>query len=167
MWFIRAPAGLNCGSETIGNAATYHRQMLALDLMLAIAGLGLVLGAWLHYFSRVPSGRLSGWPITDMIVMAIGMVCALAGALLGPMTSGGGGWSIAGLALGSVSLSMGGIFFWLLSIARLPANQRAALVVSVGDPLPAFSAWDYRGERFTWDSLAGERVLLKFFRGHW
>lgn len=133
--------------------------------MLALAGLALVVGAWLHYFLLVRDGRVSGWPIADGLVLVLGMAAALVGALLGPMT--GGAWSAVALVLGSISLSQGLLFFWLLSIAQVPADDLGQLIVTVGDPMPGFSAWDHRGERFTWGGVVGQRVLFKFFRGHW
>ncbi len=39
--------------------------------------------------------------------------------------------------------------------------------IAVGATLPTFTAIDENGETFDSSSLAGNPVLIKFFRGHW
>lgn len=85
------------------------------------------------------------------------------------------GWG-AGLLLGIVAvvvepddalapwtIALGVMFLYLVSTGA----QRAQQGVEVGDVLPAFSATTDSEELFDSASLAGSRVLLKFFRGHW
>ena len=57
-----------------------------------------------------------------------------------------------------------GLFFYLFSIRHTPLGD---IRVALGDPLPAFSALTPSGAPFSSAELAGQRVLLKFFRGHW
>ena len=66
--------------------------------------------------------------------------------------------------MGSLPLVMGPLFFFLLSQRKTPVGK---ITVGVGDRLPAFAAVESTGEPFESQSLAGQHVLFKFFRGHW
>ena len=72
--------------------------------------------------------------------------------------------SLLTLLPAAVSLSGGAGFLWLLTQGDTPDGE---LIVERGDLLPRFEARDHHGEPFDSASLAGRRVLLKFFRGHW
>ena len=56
------------------------------------------------------------------------------------------------------------VFYMVLNYL---APQRAQAAIEVGQTIPAFSALDEHGNVFDSGSLAGSRVLIKFFRGHW
>lgn len=132
------------------------------DLVLAALALALVTITWLDYFWRIARHRVPRRPRAHVITSTLGIALALAAVAWGPARGQGVSWIALGLT--PLSVGMGGFFLWLLPQAALPEGE---LVVSVGDALPAFSAWDHRGERFDSASLAGDRVLLKFVRGHW
>ncbi len=86
------------------------------------------------------------------------------------------GWAI-GLALGLMALyqspqdsfaawavGLGLLFVYLISTGAQKVGVQA---IGIGDDMPVFSATDENGENFDSSRLAGKRVLLKFFRGHW
>lgn len=86
------------------------------------------------------------------------------------------GLAVLALVLGVASLWLGhGDPFagWAVGLALLflylttTGAQKAGEGVGVGDAIPEFTAPDDTGEPFDSASLAGSRVLLKFFRGHW
>ena len=80
-----------------------------------------------------------------------------AAALLGaPGLLGGGAAIIAALGSGLLLLTVA------ISQQKLPENA-----IRVGDQLPAFTALDEHGNAIDSTSLAGQSLLLKFFRGHW
>ena len=132
------------------------------DLGLALLGVALVMSAWVHYLWTIAESRVPRRPVVHALAQALGVASSIAAIAWGPATGGGLSW--AAVALAPVSVGMGVGFLWLLPQAPLPDGE---LVVGVGDPLPAFAAWDHRGEHFDSAELAGDRVLLKFFRGHW
>jgi len=85
-------------------------------------------------------------------------------------------WGV-GLALGVVALYQGagdpfapwavGLALMFLYLVSTGAQKVDGTGVNIGDTLPQFTAPDDSGETFDSASLAGSRVLLKFFRGHW
>ena len=85
-------------------------------------------------------------------------------------------WGV-GFALGIVALYRGsgdpfapwavGLGALMLYLIFTGAQKVADTMVEVGDVLPAFTTTDDKGESFDSASLAGSRVLFKFFRGHW
>jgi len=87
----------------------------------------------------------------------------LAGAALGLASLfGDPGW-VGGSA--AVLAIAGGCFLsFTVAISRQRVGEDA---IDVGDSLPDFSAPDEHGVVFQAASLAGQPVLIKFFRGHW
>jgi hypothetical protein len=67
-------------------------------------------------------------------------------------------------ALASWAVGVGLVFLFLSSTGKQRVDGD---MVAVGDTIPAFSAPDQSNTTFDSASLAGSRVLLKFFRGHW
>jgi hypothetical protein len=65
---------------------------------------------------------------------------------------------------GVPALAFATLFFVLYSRRHTPVGE---LRVAVGDRLLPFAATAADGTDFHTDALAGKRVLLKFFRGHW
>lgn len=63
-----------------------------------------------------------------------------------------------------LGIGIGGLLLYTIAISR---QEIAPNGIRVGDTIPHFSALDDRGEAFDSNALAGQRVLLKFFRGHW
>jgi peroxiredoxin len=51
-----------------------------------------------------------------------------------------------------------------VSISRQQLGDDA---IAVGSTIPSFTATDEHGKIFDSQSLAGQPVLIKFFRGHW
>ena len=54
-----------------------------------------------------------------------------------------------------------------IAVVSSTAVQAQEDTIKVGDTIPAFSGVDDQGTPFNSSSLAGKRVLIKFFRGHW
>lgn len=81
--------------------------------------------------------------------------------------------SIATFSLGShwvgdvsAGLSIFVAAFFFLTAAIGPQKTHAD-AIEVGSMLPQFSGNDEHGEGFDSGQLAGQPVLIKFFRGHW
>ena len=72
------------------------------------------------------------------------------------------GW-LGGLAAGLTLLASG----FLLFTVAVSEQKRPQQSIRVGQIIPNFTALNEHGERFDSASLAGHRVLIKFFRGHW
>ncbi|RIK98048.1 MAG: hypothetical protein DCC71_21295, partial [Proteobacteria bacterium] len=72
------------------------------------------------------------------------------------------GW-IAG-ALAALVVAVAALFLFLTTQSALP---RGRVAVAVGAPALDFAASDADGRAFALGSLRGQRILLKFFRGHW
>lgn len=126
-----------------------------MDALLPLAGVALVLAAWLHYLALIPREKVPRRPTGHLAFMAAG--CALAAvALRHP-----GAASIAAFA---TAVGLAGFFVYLLAIATLPSPELAA---RVGEELPPLRAQTPEGEPFSSADIAGERVLVKLFRGHW
>lgn len=62
------------------------------------------------------------------------------------------------------TLSMAGLFFYLLTLARLPDTPPT---VHVGDPFIPFEAVTHEGLPFNTTRWHGRRVMFKLYRGHW
>ena len=54
-----------------------------------------------------------------------------------------------------------------IAVVSSTAVQAQEDTIKVGDTSPAFSGVDDQGTPFNRSSLAGKRVLINFFRGHW
>lgn len=131
--------------------------MARFDLVLAFAGLGFVLCAWVHYFWTIASGTVPRRPIAHAIALLLGMSLAVAAVAWAPVA-----W--LPIVLAPVSLGAALLFFWLWSRAPLPDTTPN---FAVGSPMPAIRAWTHRGEPFDSATTIGQRALIKFFRGHW
>ena len=127
--------------------------------VLAVAGLAAVAGGWIEYLARIPAERVPPRPVAHILAMVAGLALAAA-AVIRPLPA----VELTAVGLATVSTVLAGLFFYLLSIARMPDGS---LVVSVGDPLPTFAAPAHDGTVLKTEDLRGGRVLLKFFRGHW
>jgi hypothetical protein len=132
------------------------------SLLAAAAGALAVVGSWVLYLATVPSGRVPARPVGHMVVQGLGTTAALSSLWLA--VPGGFMAVIMAISVASPALIMGPLFFFLLSQRKTPIGR---LTVRVGDRLPEFSAVDSSGAPFRSPQLAGQRILLKFFRGHW
>ena len=129
--------------------------------LTALLGSGLVLGSWVAYMATVPSGKVPARPYGHLTAQAAGGLLALWGIA----SAAGTDVSLVRPALaGSLGLTMSGLFFFLYSQRATPVGK---LAVEVGQPLRHFTALTGDGTTFDSNALAGRRVLLKFFRGHW
>jgi len=131
--------------------------------LIPVAGGALaVMGSWVMYMATVPSGRVPARPVGHMVAQGLGTAAVVVG--ITQAISGGASATLIALSMGSLPLVMGPLFFFLLSQRKTPVGK---ITVGVGDRLPAFAAVESTGEPFESQSLAGQRVLFKFFRGHW
>ena len=81
-------------------------------------------------------------------------------------------WGIGGgLGLLSLSFAGGAAAAWAAGLGFLflyfVMTGAHADRIRVGDAIPAFTALDAAGNTFDSSELAGNPVLIKFFRGHW
>ncbi|MGR8949321.1 MAG: hypothetical protein ACU84Q_14850 [Gammaproteobacteria bacterium] len=84
---------------------------------------------------------------------------------------------VLGFILGCMSIFQGaedpfagwaiGLSIVFIYLTATGAQKIGVDSVKVGDRIPAFTAPDDHDANFDSASLAGSRVLLKFFRGHW
>jgi len=137
--------------------------MSFLPLLLTGGGAIAVLGSWALYMGSVPSGRVPPRPVGHIIAQAVGMALAITG-MAQVVTTPTLPIGLPSAALAGPALTMGGLFLFLLTQRKTPLGK---LRVAVGDPMLPFSATTRDGEAFHSDQLRGQRVLFKFFRGHW
>ncbi len=121
---------------------------------LGLLGLLVILGTagtwfWRAWRVNIPTST----PYPFIILWALGLVLGFV-ALVGGTESGYAAWAV-------------GVGIALLYLIFTGAQKVSDTMVSVGDKIPAFTATDDQGEPFDSSSLAGSRVLIKFFRGHW
>ena len=109
-------------------------------LVLALISLLVVLGTWVAYFARLPSGNIPVEPKASLLLQGVGT------------------------ALASAAMTMGLLFVWLYSQRKTPVGD---LRIAVGDALLPFDALTDEGAAFHSDALRGKRTLFKFFRGSW
>ena len=86
------------------------------------------------------------------------------------LAAGLGVWSLVG-SPGWVGGALAGLatlaaLLLLLTVA-ISAQKVGEDAISVGMPMPHFTALTEEGAAFDSASLAGDPLLLKFFRGHW
>ncbi|MEZ4240506.1 MAG: peroxiredoxin family protein [Myxococcota bacterium] len=129
-------------------------------LLLAAAGLAALTGGAGIWLWRVSRGDLRP-PVPAYVGVLVGSGLAGAGLLVAVA---------AGEALvpvGAVAAAVFALAAVALTLHRLRRVPQDRLAVRLGEPLLPFSALTPEGERFDSASLAGQRVLLKFFRGEW
>ena len=142
-------------SETIERAETTSARTRT-GTRLGIAALvvaGITVALWFRQIDQVaiPENR------------AIFIAFFLAAAALGvsafvARTRGFGGVAAA------LAVLIGAFFPFSIAISRQEVGVNG---IQVGDTIPHFRALDESGEFFDSSLLAGQRVLMKFFRGHW
>lgn len=120
---------------------------------LGLIGLVIVLAAMTRWFWRAWAVNVPNTPYVYQALVAVGLALG-ALALLQQTGDAFAPWAV-GVAL---------VFLYLTATG---AQRIGADAVGTGDVIPAFTAPDDSGEAFDSASLAGSRVLLKFFRGHW
>jgi lysylphosphatidylglycerol synthetase-like protein (DUF2156 family) len=125
-------------------------------LVLALVAFAILGASSAHYFSTIRAVRVAKRPRANQVATAVAMGLAL--VALGR----GAGW--VGGALAIAVLAIGGLSLFLTLASGLPPGR---ITVSVGGPALDFEAPDAAGRAFRLSSLRGQRILLKFFRGHW
>ena len=121
---------------------------------LGLLGLLIILvttGTWFWRAWRVRIPTSTPYPF--IMLWALGLVLGIV-ALMGGTESSYAAWAVG------VSVS-------LLYLIFTGAQKVSATMINVGDQIPAFTGTNDEGETFDSSSLAGSRVLIKFFRGHW
>lgn len=135
--------------------------MNSIALIFAVAGLLSVMTAWAMYLATIPRGTVPDRPVGYLAAQVAGIALAAAG-IAWSARSGAAGPAV--IAPAAFAMFMAGFFLFLFSQRKTPVGD---IRVTVGDSLLPFSVNDSEGQRFDSGSLAGKRVLLKFFRGGW
>ena len=126
------------------------------DTVLGFACLVVValsLALWFRALGRlaIPENRsiyVAAWSLAAILGVA---------ALLGEP-----GW-LGGVPAG-IGTFLSVFFLFTVAISRQKVGDES---IQVGDTIPHFTAPDEKGEIFDSQSLAGQPMLIKFFRGHW
>ena len=92
-----------------------------------------------------------------LIALVLGLASVVAAV------SQGGAWWVT-LALSLPAVLTGSLFLFIIAQRRVTVP---GIRVDIGGPMRPFQALHADGSPFDSHSLAGQRVLLKFFRGHW
>jgi hypothetical protein len=121
--------------------------LLAFALVLALGGV---------WFRRAMAVRVPASRLPYVVGMVGGAALGIVAFVLGP------GW--LGGALAAVAVAGAAVFLATIAISRQVGGSGA---FRVGEGVPDFTAPDENGAVFTLSSLAGQPLLLKFFRGHW
>ncbi|NCG17470.1 MAG: redoxin domain-containing protein [Rhodobacterales bacterium] len=133
-----------------------------IPILVASAATGVMLAAWLHYLWLIPQERVPEKPTMHSAVMAAAVVLGLAGPVLSVLLKSD--WALFEAPLELTAISGAGFFFYLMSQAPMPDGHRT---FNVGDVLSEFSAPNQEGATVNLADFRGDRVLIKFFRGHW
>ncbi|MEZ4293547.1 MAG: hypothetical protein R3B70_01120 [Polyangiaceae bacterium] len=129
-------------------------------LLLALASLLAVNAAWLHYLWLIPKEKVPARPTGHLLAFATASLVATAAVVTGALAHT---WLTPAL-LAAPALGLAAFFLYLLRQAPLPDTQ---LTVAVGSPLPLIEATAHDGGPRSTRDLAGQRLLIKFFRGSW
>ncbi len=124
--------------------------------ILAFVGLGIALLVWVFYLADIAKNTVSKMPVVS-IALQVGAVAAAAIAVARSP-------SALVIAPSVFALTLGGLFLFLITQRKTPVGD---IRVGVGDSLLPFAAKNSDGSNFESASLAGRRILLKFFRGGW
>ena len=120
----------------------------------AAVAAGILMVLWVRAMQRLSMGQ--HLRLLDAI--------AVAATILGIVAFFGEPGLVGGI-LASLSILIGAAYLGLGHFLSEQSMQTPA--VSVGTPLPAFTALDENGELFDIASVSGSPIILKFFRGHW
>ena len=129
--------------------------------VVAVAALVSALLGWVHYFASIPRDQVPTTPILMFGTQSLALVLATAAiivALAEPQPPMGV------LLMAGLATFFAVFFYFLYSQRRTPLGH---LQVAVGDVLPDFSVTAADGAVVHSADWRGQRVLLKFFRGHW
>jgi len=121
---------------------------------LGLLGLLIILvttGTWFWRAWRVRIPTSTPYPF--IMLWALGLVLGII-ALMGGTESSYAAWAV-------------GVGVSLLYLIFTGAQKVSDTMINVGDQIPAFTGTNDEDETFDSSSLAGSRVLIKLFRGHW
>lgn len=130
--------------------------MISTAVITSTLGLLAFVGATVAWFRRVQRVAIPDNRLVFLVVWLLALALGISSFF-----SAGTSW-LTGIFAG-IAIFGGGAFLTLYALG----GQRANNPISVGDPMPSFSAVDSNRANFDSASLAGSPVLLKFFRGHW
>ena len=133
-----------------------------IPILVASAAAGIMLVSWTHYLWLIPQEKVPEKPTAHSAAMALAVVLGLAAPVLSVLFQSDLAMFEAPIELMAISGAAG--FFYLMSQAPMPDGHRT---FNVGDVLPEFSAPDQDGATVNLADFRGDRVLIKFFRGHW
>ena len=129
---------------------------MPVHLILGLSALGIVVASGIVWFKAASALRL---PHNRGYYVAVWLLAL--GLAIAAFTTASG-WLSGTVA---VLAGLGSAFFLMtFAISRQTAGDTA---ITPGADLPVFSAPDETGEQFQSATLAGQPLLLKFFRGHW
>ena len=132
-------------------------------IWLVGVALALLFGSARAYGLAIGSGRNARLTVPVGVAFAGAAVLATGGAAWAWRY--GSPWPLwVVLGLSGVVVLAAALVFGINAIGRVPTR---GIRIRVGDRLPEFEALTADGERWSSASVAGERVLLKFFRGEW
>ena len=132
------------------------------SMSLALSSLLLVLASWLDYLIKITKEKVPVRPIGHIVTMVIGLMAAVL-ALVAPFFSSALP-TIGVILITLTTFSLGGLFLYLLTLARLPDTPPA---VQVGDTFIPFESVTHEGRVFSTASWSGKRIMFKLYRGHW
>lgn len=127
-----------------------------------MGGLVLAVAGWLRYLMLIPKEKVPVRP-TGFSALMLVIALAVTGSWVASFTLGQQPSLLSWIAGGN-GLVLALFFLYLLSQAPLPDQP---IAVAVGEALPAIAAPDGHGTLHQSSEWQGQRVLFKFFRGHW
>jgi drug/metabolite transporter (DMT)-like permease len=135
--------------------------MNAVAVGMAAGSVVMVMGTVVTYLRTIPRNKVpvSVTPLIAKLWLGIGL--SAAAVIWAYQTASLGAAVIAPAAFAAM---MGMMILWVVGQRKVPAGD---LQVELGSKLLPFEAQTAEGERFHSDELAGQRTLLKFFRGGW
>ena len=120
---------------------------------IGLIGLLIVLASTARWFWRAWQVDIPKSPRNFQMLLLTGLLCGAISLYLG-FNDPAASWAI-------------GVAVVLIFLTATGAQRVDGEMVEVGDKIPSFSGFDDQGKPFDSSSLAGQRILLKFFRGHW
>ncbi len=136
--------------------------MNTIALGMSLASFVVVIGTWVLYFAKIPRNKVPVRPVGSVLLQCTGIALAVITIVEWGQNSGLFGAVI--IIPAALAMMMGLFFLWLLTQRKTPIGD---LKVKVGDRLLPFETTTSEGASFHTDELAGQRILMKFFRGGW
>lgn len=137
-------------------------QNMNLALMTGGSSLGLVVLGWVYYLSQIPKEKVPARPV---MVSALMVWCALSViGIYALLIVQGTPPDLLSWILGANAVVLAAFFLYLLTQAPMPDQP---IKVVLGEPLPNIEAIDANGKQHSSQDWQGQRILFKFFRGHW